>query len=178
VHQNGETFNATSVSIPPVDDSNRVKLLVKEPGEDQGITLEFGLSTKEWSRYSQNYSPLGAPTNNKIIEVIEGQASGNCVSGDFTWKITGAKKDAELFNTQQNQRFRIRLQKEETDVSISDGAVTHYMCLNVSSNNVIISQRKCDIDEGKKLLTLTVTYTLLFKPGVAGQLAQVSVGFI
>ncbi|CAL4059541.1 unnamed protein product, partial [Meganyctiphanes norvegica] len=175
VHQNGETFNATSVSIPPVDDSNKVKLMVKEPTEDQGITLEFGQSTKEWSRYSQNYSPLGASTKkNKIIEVIEGQASGNCASGDFIWKITGAKKDAELYNTQQNQKYKIRLQKEETDVSFYDTVSTHYMCLNATSNNVITSDTKCNVGEGKTRLQLLTAYTLQFKQGVKGQLGKIT----
>ncbi|CAL4099564.1 unnamed protein product, partial [Meganyctiphanes norvegica] len=84
VYQQGEKFNATSVSIPPVSDSVTVKLLIKDAGEDQGITHDFGRPTKEWSRFSQDWSLPGTTTSRtKIIDVIEGQAAGNCVSGNF-----------------------------------------------------------------------------------------------
>ncbi|CAL4131409.1 unnamed protein product, partial [Meganyctiphanes norvegica] len=107
VHQEGEKFNATSVSIPPVSDSETVKLMIKDVGEDQGITHEFGRPTEEWSRFSQDWSLPGTSTSwSKSIDVIEGQAAGNCVSGDFTWIITGSKRDAHLYHTKTNSNIQ------------------------------------------------------------------------
>ncbi|CAL4081090.1 unnamed protein product, partial [Meganyctiphanes norvegica] len=95
---------------------------------------------------------------------------------DFTWIITGSKKDAHLHNTKQGQTFRITLLKEETEVSFFDGTSNYYMCLNTTSYKTVSVNRntKCGLDSDKELLELHTDYTISLEQGVDGQLPKIT----
>ncbi|CAL4248880.1 unnamed protein product, partial [Meganyctiphanes norvegica] len=86
------------------------------------------------------------------------------------------RKDAQLHNTKQGQKFRIRLLKEETEVSFYDGvSINYYMCRNNTSHKAVtISNNKCGVDSEKELLELRTDYTISLKPGEEGQLSTIT----